>query len=151
MFHPKFLFMNYAYQIKRWSSTHPVLLTILRIILGICLTARGLYFLNNNYALNQMITNSALNSLDMTAILAMLITAVHILGGAFIILGLFTKLSTWAQVPIVVGAIIFINLNGGVHINDLLFSIFILLLLSIFIIEGGGNISMDHHIKRTLL
>jgi putative oxidoreductase len=145
--------MNIAYQIKKWDMSHPVAFTILRVILGVCLATKGMLFLNNTIPLEDLIKRSSLNALNLNAQLTLLITWVHILGGTFITLGLFTKISTWAQIPIVLGAIIFINLNTNIvsTYSDLLFSIFILVLLVMVVFEGGGVLSMDNYVKRHLL
>jgi putative oxidoreductase len=115
--------------------------------------AKGISFLNNMLALQLMIENSGLNSLNNSLWLAPIITWIHILGGTFIILGLFTRISILIQLPIVVGAIIFINSKSGVFAgqSDLIFSLFVLVLLILFIVEGAGQISMDSYVKKHLL
>jgi putative oxidoreductase len=145
--------MNIAYQIKKWDLSHPVIFVALRVILGVCLTTRGIYYLNDMIPINDLIRNSSLNALHLNTQLALLITWVHILGGTLITLGLFTRISVWAQIPILLGAIIFINLANSTSatFSALLFSVFILALLILFAFEGGGVISMDTYVKRHLL
>ena len=146
--------MNIVYQKKRWDITYPLLFTIFRVILGLCLAIRGIYFLNNMLPLQQIIEGAKLNTLNLNMALALLIMGVHILGGTFIVLGLKTRIAVWAQIPIVLGAIIFINIRNALlftSYTDLLFSIFILLLLVLFAFEGGGKISMDCHLRNHLL
>jgi putative oxidoreductase len=146
-------FMELNYQIKKWEMDYPIVLTALRVLLGVCLTIRGLYFLNNAVLLQDLTQSSGLGFISLNGVLAAVITWVHILGGVFIILGLFTPIAGWAQVPIVLGAIIFVNTRSGQYSTsgDLLFSIFILVLLLIFAIGGGGKISMDNYLKKHLL
>ena len=85
--------------------------------------------------------------------LALFVCWVHILGGTFIILGLLTRIAVWAQIPIIVGAIFFINLNNGMPYSfpELLLSVFVLILLILFALAGGGKISMDQYAKKHLL
>jgi uncharacterized membrane protein YphA (DoxX/SURF4 family) len=85
--------------------------------------------------------------------LALFVCWVHLLGGTFIILGFLTRISVWAQIPIILGAIFFINLNNGLphSFPELLLSIFVLILLILFAMTGGGKISMDRYLKKHLL
>jgi uncharacterized membrane protein YphA (DoxX/SURF4 family) len=126
--------------------------TILRVVLGVCLAIQGIYFLTNAQALQRVIEESVLHRLNISATLAIAITWVHIFGGTFIILGLITRISVWAQIPIALGAIIFINKNDIFTAHfDLLLSVFILLALIFFAFEGAGPISMDEYVKKELL
>ena len=102
--------MNMLHQIDHWSLTHnPKWLIFFRVALGICLFVRGVTFLNDTSALQQFIENSTLNNWDNSLWLSLIITWIHLLGGVFITLGLFTRISVLAQIPIVLGAIIFTN------------------------------------------
>lgn len=141
--------MQFVYQIKKWDIKHPALFTALRVLLGICLTIRGIYYLNNNSLLTDVIANSKLAVLNATELLTLFITWAHILGGTFIILGLFTPIAVWMQIPILAGAIVFINTRMGfvASIYDCLFALFILCLLALFATGGSGKISMDHYLK----
>ncbi len=146
--------MNLLHQIEHWSITHnPRWLVVFRVLLGVCLFVRGILFLINLPDLQLQIDNSSLSSLDNSLWLAPIISWVHILGGTLITIGLFTRASVLAQIPIVLGAIIFINSTNGVYAvhSEFIFSIFILLLLIVFFVEGGGEISMDDYARRNLL
>jgi len=70
-----------------------------------------------------------------------------------IVIGLFTRLAALLQLPILIGAIIFVNTRSGIYAgqSDLLFSIIVLVLLIFFLIEGGGPYSMDNYRKRAEL
>jgi uncharacterized membrane protein YphA (DoxX/SURF4 family) len=75
------------------------------------------------------------------------------LGGTFIVLGLLTRVSALVQIPILLGAIIFINLNSRLAFSfpELLLAIVVLILSVFFALAGGGKISMDNYAKRHLL
>ncbi len=149
----KLYFMGIAIKVKKWDITHPIGFAIIRAILGLCLATRGIYFLQNAQLLENTIRDSSLNNLNVDVPLAMIITWVHLLGGTFIILGLFTRIAVWAQIPVVIGAIIFINVKNLMFpaYADLILAIVILLLLVVFVVEGGGKFSMDYFVKRNLL
>ncbi len=70
-----------------------------------------------------------------------------------IVIGLFTRIAALLQIPILIGAIIFVNTKSGVYSgeSDLLFSIIVLVLLIFFLIEGGGPYSVDRQIKTSHL
>ena len=135
-------------KIEKWSSTHnPRWLVFLRILLGIFLFTKGMYFLQDSLLLPQLLAGTALNYGN-NLFLAQLITWVHLLGGFFIILGFFTRTSVLLQIPIVLGAIIFVNTKHGFMGNsELAFSLLVLALLVVFFIEGGGKISLDNYFK----
>jgi putative oxidoreductase len=147
--------MNVLHQIERWSVQHnPRWLIIFRVGLGLCLFIRGISFISNIQLLQQQIENSSLKSLNDSFWLApIIISWIHILGGVLITLGLFTRPPVLVQIPIVLGAIIFINSRNIIYPSpsELVFSAFVFLLLIVFAIEGGGEISMDNYVKRHLL
>ena len=140
-------------KIYAWEDKFPAVYTILRVALGMILAIRGIYFLTTIQPLYAVIKESKLGELNMSMPLALIICWAHTLGGTFIILGLLTRISAWVQIPIVLGAVIFINI--GINLSrtfpDLLLSILVLLLLIIFAIGGGGKISMDNYAKEHLL
>jgi putative oxidoreductase len=140
-------------KISVWDDKYPFLFVILRVILGLILAIRGVFFLTSIQPLFHLIKSSSLNELNMNMTLALFICWVHLLGGTFIILGFLTRISAWAQIPILIGAIIFINLNSSLSgsISELLLSVFVLVLSACFAMAGGGKISMDNYAKSHLL
>ena len=67
-----------------------------------------------------------------------------------LIAGLFTRLSVLIQVPVLFGAVFFVNANNNIFSgeSDFLFSIIVLLLFLFFLIEGGGPFSLDNALRR---
>lgn len=132
-------------QLQQWSTTHhPRWLVFLRVILGLCLFAKGVSFLSDSLQLQQLIEGSSLQNYPW---LPQFITWVNLLGGALIVMGLFTRLSCLIQIPILIGAIVFIHFKRGMYAvdTDLNFTIVILVLLCVFFVEGGGKISLDNY------
>ena len=82
--------------------------------------------------------------------LPLLITWLHLLCGFLIIIGLFTRWASLIMIPILLGAIIFVNAPKGVFAADseFGFSLVVLLMLIFFFIEGGGPISLDDYFRR---
>ena len=68
----------------------------------------------------------------------------HIIGGILLALGLFTRFACAIQIPVLLGAIFFVNTNGAMlrPYSELFLSIIILLLLIYFLIVGNGPWSL---------
>jgi len=139
--------MGTIQQIQRWSVMHhPRWLVILRIALGICLFVKGISFMTNVPLLEQQMQGTFLA--PYSSWLAIVITWAHLLGGFFIIIGLRTRWAALSQIPILIGAIVLVNLKHGIgQGSELLFSIIIFLMLLFFLIEGSGKISLDYMFK----
>ncbi|MGK2860619.1 MAG: DoxX family protein [Chitinophagaceae bacterium] len=141
--------MGTLQQLEKWSSTHhPRWLIFLRVILGICLIIKGISFMDDSVTLESMLTDTKLGTTN--GWLPLIITWLHLLGGFFIILGLFTRWSTLLLIPVLLGAVLFINLPRGIFApgSEFGFSLAILLLLIVFFIEGGGPFSMDNYFRK---
>lgn len=136
--------MNTIQQIKVWSSTHhPRWLIIIRIGLGLFLFAKGINFMRDSQMLESLIYGSRTQAENETHWLPILITWAHLLGGFFLMIGLMTRFIALTQIPILIGAIVFLNKSGGATPSDLGLAILTLLLLIFFLIEGSGPISLD--------
>ncbi|HET9057954.1 MAG TPA: DoxX family protein [Chitinophagaceae bacterium] len=141
--------MNISSRIQQWSITHnPKWLIVLRVVLGLFLFQKGIVFIYRSEELKLLLEYNAINT--GTKILAWYIMIAHLLGGISIIAGLFTRFMCLLQIPILLGAVFLINLKNGIYANnsELGFSILILLLLFIFLLEGGGPLSLDAHFRR---
>lgn len=140
--------MGTLQQINRWSlAHHPRWLVVVRVALGICLFFKGIFFLANTSTLEELVKgNLVANRADWMVIF---ITWSHLLGGFLIILGLLTRWAVLLQIPILMGAIIFINTQRDAFgAFELPFAFIILLLLILFLIEGGGPISLDNFFSK---
>jgi len=69
-----------------------------------------------------------------------------------IFLGLFTRLFSLIQVPILLGAIVFVNMTESAKgaQSELPFSFLMLVLVIVFFIEGGGFMSLDNYVRKPL-
>ena len=88
------------------------------------------------------------------AALAHYIIFAHALGGPLIIAGLFTRIVCALQVPILIGAIIFVNFDKGfLHIGshmELEISVLVLAGLIVFMVFGAGKFSLDAKRRREM-
>ena len=136
-------------QMEKWSSTHhPKWLVLPRIALGICLIVKGISFIRNTVYLESLLAETKVG--DSGAWLALVITWLHLLCGVLIIIGLFTRWATLLMIPILLGAVIFINAPKGIFAaeSEFGFSLAILLMLVFFFIEGDGPLSLGDYFKK---
>src|SRR4051812_44416575 len=103
--------MNFLQRLGQWGdSHHPKWVDILRIALGLFLCFKGIQFLNNMGTMMNLIASrlSSFGSLTLV-IIGHYIVFVHLIGGFLLILGLLTRFACLIQLPVVLGAVIFIN------------------------------------------
>jgi putative oxidoreductase len=133
--------MNFVQRVEHWGDTHhPQWLDILRIGLGAFLCFKGIQFLGN---MSGMLTlmNAKMSFGSFTAVLmSNYIAFAHILGGILLILGVLTRFACILQIPILLGAIFFINLSSEMYrpLSELALSIVVFFLLVLFLIVGNG-------------
>jgi len=141
--------MGMLHQLEKWSTTHhPRWLVLLRVALGICLIIKGITFLGNTVALESLLAES---HVDIDASwLPVVITWLHLLCGFLIIIGLLTRWSALVMIPILLGAVIFVNAPNGLFAaeSEFGFSLVVLLMLVFFFIEGGGPLSLDNYFRK---
>lgn len=141
--------MGTLQEIRRWSLTHhPRWLVVIRVALGLILFVKGISFMSNASRLVELLESSIV--VKGSAWWAIIITWAHLLGGFMIIIGLFTRLAVLVQIPILVGAIIFLNMHSGIFnpAYELPFAIVTLMLLLFFLVEGGGPLSLDNFFSK---
>lgn len=138
-------------QVRLWSAAHhPRWLVILRIGLGLILMGKGINFMHDSALLEVYIYGKSHLAENSTYWLPIIITWANMLGGFMILIGLWTRLMCLLQLPILIGAIIDINVQkGGFQAgNELLLAIAALLLTIFFLLEGSGRLSMDAYFAR---
>ena len=132
------------------SSSQPKWLTILRIALGFILFWKGISFIRDSSDLNSMLQRMSIGMVDKNSQwIAFLITYLNLLGGLFITVGLFTKTSSIVQIPILIGAVFFVNTKSGLNqsTSELVLSAIVLILLLIFAVKGSGVLSADEYFR----
>lgn len=137
--------MSTLNQIHKWSlAHHPRWLVVLRAALGVFLFIKGISFMVNEAVLERVLQGTSFS--ERSAVVAIIVTWAHLLGGFLIIIGLLTRWAVLVQIPIVLGAIFFINMQRETFGagSELPFAVVILLLLILFLVEGGGPISLDN-------
>jgi putative oxidoreductase len=141
--------MGIATRIQHWSHTHQSLLQLfIRVILGVILLLKGIYFISNSQQLKELILNSRFAT-GVSFIAGYTIFA-HLLGGVLIIIGLFTRIAAIFQIPVLLGALFFIlPRNGFIDFgSELILTIVVLILLIYVLVKGSGEISMEDYLKK---
>lgn len=134
--------------ITNWLNSHSDLAyPFIRIFLGIALFIRGVILFINPDILTQLEGASQFYwSFSYVIIL-------HIVGGAFLAIGLFSRLAALLQIPVLFGAVFFVHLKQGLIAVEQSFelSFLVLVLLTIFFLFGGGKLSLDENFARKKL
>lgn len=136
--------MNWLQNIDSWAyKHHPKWLDVLRFLLGVLIFLKGYFFIRNTDALMNIMTNSKFPWVSL--ILAHYVAFAHLVGGFMIAVGLLTRIAILFQLPILIGAVIFINAQRGFFSenSELMFSIIVLFMLVFFLIYGSGPLSID--------
>jgi putative oxidoreductase len=138
--------MNVITDVERWGNSHrPGFLDLFRIVMGVFITYKGLQFITHMNELEN--TTSGINVWFAGAALAHYVIFAHILGGPLIIFGLYTRIVSGLQIPILLGAVFLVNypkgfLSIGQHM-ELWLSIVVLVGLIVFMVFGAGRYSID--------
>lgn len=144
--------MSVITDVEKWGNNHrPGFLDFFRMILGIFITYKGVFFITHMNELEM--TASGVNAAFAGVVLSHYIVFAHILGGPLIFFGLFTRIVCAIQLPILIGAVIFINLPQGllsIGNMELWASIVVLVGLVVFMIFGAGRYSIDAKRRREM-
>ena len=138
--------MSMIHKVEDWGNSHrPGWLDFFRIVLGCYITYKGFAFLNNIENLEMSI--QGMNMAYTGTSIAHYVVFAHVLGGPLIALGLLTRIMCAIQLPILIGAVIWINapkgfMSLGNHM-ELEISIAVLIGLITFIVFGAGKFSID--------
>jgi len=139
--------MSTLKRMQNWGDrNHPVWLDFLRILLGLVLIWKGIAFYMNIGAFSNLMHNAHLGTAVGISMIAHFIIVVHVLGGIAIGLGTYTRTFCLINLPILIGAVFFINLSPSIlrPYSELWLSVSVLIGLVIFIVEGNGILSVDN-------
>lgn len=139
--------MNFIERMEHWGDRHhPKWVDLLRIALGVFLIFKGIEFYNNLGAIMGLMKNQITFNSFVAVLLSHYVIFAHIVGGLFLATGVMTRVACLFQIPVLLGAIIFINASGEMFrpFSELLLSIVVLLLLVYFLIVGNGPWSLDY-------
>ena len=130
------------------EHSHSKILAGLRIILGLLLIYKGIYFAYHTGEIQSILATS--NFEFGTVAMAHYIVMIHFAGGIMIATGFLTRVAILFQLPILIGAVLFINAERGVFsiYSEYLLSVVVLLTLFFFLYYGSGMYSLETYLKR---
>ena len=143
--------MNYVQRLEHWGDLHhPLWVDFVRMALGIFLCYRGYEFLYSMSEMIGMISSTISFSSFALLLIGHYIVFAHLMGGFLITIGLFTRFACLLQIPILLGAIFFINTSPTLMqpYSELVLSLVVLLLLVYFLIVGNGPLSIEKYIDQ---
>lgn len=137
--------METVKNLNKWANRHtsyPV--DLLRIALGAFLFYKGVSFINGNQEVADVFSPIANFTGGMFVLTY--VTSAHIMGGVMIAVGLLTRWAIWAQLPILIGAVVVAAL-GYASPSSLLLAIVTMIVCVFFLFYGSGKHSADYYFK----
>lgn len=131
-----------------WQQRLGYVMDCMRVVLGVILVSKAISFIGNKEYLDSLFANAK----DLWFIPAMIthyVILAHLAGGVMLIIGLFSRAAALAQVPILLGAIFYVQLPQMLHANEpqqLEYAVMVLLMLGVVLLHGGGTLSVDHYV-----
>ena len=138
--------MNLLQKLEFWGDRHhPKWLDIFRFALGIFLVYKGVDFLENMGTMINQMHGLLPNIYFSLSLLGHYIVFAHIVGGLMLAFGFATRAACIMQIPILIGAIFFINSSEGMFnsYSQMIITVVCLLGLIYFLIAGNGPWSVD--------
>lgn len=122
---------------------------LIRFYLGMALFVRGWLFIADTEAAVRLVTDQGGDWIGPIAIIHYVALA-HLVGGLMLAVGLFTRVASLIQLPILIGAVIFVHAPEGLLApgQSLELSALVLYLLGVFLLFGSGRYSVDEYLAR---
>lgn len=145
--------MSLVHEIEHWGDDyHSKVTDVIRIGLGLLIIVKGISVINSGDAIYSLLYNNdafAFSGLVLAGIIHYVVFA-HIVGGIFLAIGLLTRFAAVIQIPVLLGAIFFVNVTRGFTFlnSELLLSVVVLFLLIMFWIIGSGPYSVDYNLRK---
>jgi putative oxidoreductase len=145
--------MNVIQKVEHWGDAHHAKwLDVVRIVLGLIIFSKGISLISDTAHQQEILINNSVFGFSgmMSSVAIHIVAFAHLVGGILITIGLVTRFAVVIQIPILICAIVFVNISNGFSAlnSELWLSLLVLCLLVLFWIVGSGPISVDHQIKR---
>ena len=140
--------MNTIQSLQNWAEeNYGQGLELVRIYLGLGLIIKGIHFvINSDFLIGTLVEAGHLDFAN--TLITHIVGLGHIGGGALIAIGLITRVGALIQIPILMGALIFVSVPKGLfsQSQSFEFTALVLFLLILFSVFGGGCWSVDKRI-----
>jgi len=140
--------MDQILKLRAWVDEHrDGWLDVLRIYMGVALLLKAISFMQHMSAFIE--TMPLKNGAFAPALLAHYVVVAHAAGGIMLIFGILTRLAAAAQVPILLGAVLFVHWGEGLFqpAQTLELDLLVLFILGLLTVAGGGRWSVDEYAK----
>ncbi|HEU5364783.1 MAG TPA: DoxX family protein [Hanamia sp.] len=127
----------------------PAWFSLLRMLLGLILFWKGIVFIRDTELLKLLVQHTGVGAFSQNSEwITFIVAYLTLLCGLFIFSGLFTRASCIVQLPIILVAIFFVNIQRVDQSTfELLLSVIVLILLVLFAIIGSGTLSADEFFR----
>ncbi len=141
--------MNTFQKIDLWSDKHQnIFMDGLRMLLGLVLVIKGIQFGLHPHDVKVIVSQTPFSF--MSFIILHYIIMVHLAGGLMIMLGVSTRIAIIFQLPVLLGAILFVNRSAMFSFySGHGLAIGVLALLVVFLFYGSGKLSYDEFMKHS--
>jgi len=137
--------MDRVKSLNKWANSHTSYpIDLLRVVVGVFLFLKGISFVTNSQQLSDVF--STLSNFTGGMFVFHYVAGAHMVGGVMIIFGLLTRWAIWAQLPILIGAVI-LNFIGTMQVQSLLLALLTLAVCVFFLVYGSGKHSADYYFK----
>lgn len=132
--------------LEKLDTNQDIGYSLVRIFLGTALFVRGLILIANPGAIFVLDTHANMH------LFYSYITIMHLVGGFFMALGLFTRVAAFIQVPILFSAVFIVHAGEGLMISgqSLELAVLVLVLLLTYLIFGSGTLALNNYFNLKL-
>lgn len=131
--------------LNKWANAHTYYpLDLLRVALGIFIFIKGIDFMSNQALMAEIIR--PFEDIPGGMLIMHYVAPAHFVGGFLIVIGLLTRWAVFAQLPILIGAVL-VNFLGEMNQTNLFLAFATLLVCLFFLFYGSGKHSTDYYLK----
>ncbi|MER3376599.1 MAG: DoxX family protein [Allomuricauda sp.] len=137
--------MGTVKNLNKWANAHTYYpLDLLRVALGVFLFIKGIEFMTNFEQMSEIVR--PFQEMPGGMIILHYVAPAHFVGGFLIVVGLLTRWAVFAQLPILLGAIL-TNFLGVMHLPNLITALIVFFACLFFALYGSGKHSVDYYLK----
>lgn len=137
--------MDTVNSLNKWANRHTSYpMDLLRIALGAFLFFKGVSFVTGTQDVADGFPS--LSNFTGGMFIFTYVASAHIMGGVMIAFGLLTRWAIWAQLPILLGAVV-ISFMGEFNAGNLVMALITLIVCVFFLVYGSGRHSADYYFK----
>lgn len=137
--------MDRVKSLNKWANSHTnYTIDLLRIALGVFLFFKGISFITSSQSVSDEF--DTLSNFTGGMFIFHYVASAHIMGGVMIVFGLLTRWAIWAQLPILVGAVI-VSFMGTPNIMNVVLATLTFVVCLFFLAYGSGKHSADYYFK----